>query len=1251
MISGVSHLTRFTPKSQFRSNSMKTRSQFMHTKFIRLVCSITAPVVLSMALASPLAAQQRNAVTGKNQNPPSAKKNVAVMVEMKGESAAAPYAEALKVAQAQADAARNAALARPNTKSSKKLLAQKPQPAQISAAAASQIAATLQRLDQAQRSILPALTGGKIGAKVLFRAQRSYNGIAMAVSRDKIAEIAKLPGVKAVHPLHPKERTAAFSDIDFLGTRSFWSKAPFGVHGENLKVAIMDTGLDYVHTNFGGPGSAGYASVSDKSPVPSTYFPTQKVPGGFDFAGDNYNANEDPGTGHDPDPDPNPFDCNGHGTSVASLAAGYGVTNAGFTYAGSYDATNPAMSELTIAPGHAPQAKLYPLRVFGCEGSTNLVIPAIEWAMDPNGDGNFSDRMDVLNMSLGSDNGSADDPDAIACTNAAAVGIVLSVSAGNDGDTYYIVGGPSVATGILSVAATFNDQNGFISDASVTGNSPNLAGQKFAAIYAATSPHTSATGNVVYARPAVADVPLTNAAQVAGNIVLIDRGVSTFAVKAQHAVAAGAIGIIVANNQGDPIVQGATPPLTIPDVMISTADGNTLKAAANFDPVTGVPVNPTNVTIAPDAVFVSRPPNPPGSAAGPGSPDTVPAYTSRGPRIPDSALKPDIAAPAEVTGTAAHGTGSAARNFNGTSSAAPHVTGAMALIRQLHPTWSVQELNALACNTATHDLSTTVGGTTLIGPGRAGAGRIDLDKASKANMVAFNGTDSGLLGVSFGVVEVPADGSRSLTKSIRVVNKGTADVTYNITYQNVVPASGTSFTLPASVSVPAGNTTSFNVTFAATGSALRHERDASVGATQATGFGTFQRQFLTESAGYAVLTPASGTEPTLRVALYAAPKPTAGMHATNPNVVPDAASGSFTINLSGSSINTGATFPLDIVSLVKPFELQYSNTLVGSPSAPTDPNVLKHVGVTCDWANRTTTERNNFLPVVSFGLEGFGNAVLPDFPASDKEIFIDFDFDAVYDAAVFLSALPHSTTLAHTNVYFPVYVDLAGFYGPPNSGYFWSYPTNAISTSGLPTNRDTNSFNNSAVIIPLDGIVGTGATAFQYQVVTFDRSGNQIDETPVLFFDAANPGLEVTPAATLDPFMLPDLASTSINVDYNGTGFQTNGSLGVLLLHMHNGTGNRSDVVAFRRPTVTGFSPTSGRVGDPITITGSNFGPGTVVTFFDGSPADGGVVAEVTIITSTTLIAKVPAGAVTGPIVVSNAAGSTTAPGNFTVIP
>ena len=942
------------------------------------------------------------------------------------------------------------------------------------------------------------------------------------------------------------------------------------------------------------------------------------------------------------------------------------MTNAGFTYAGSYDALNPTAANLAIAPGMAPAAKLYPLRVFGCDGSTNLVVQAIEWAMDPNGDGNFNDRVDVINMSLGSPEGYADDPDDIAASNAAAIGVLVCSAAGNRGDTFYVHDSPAAASGTLSVAATFSNQNGFVADGVVKVNQPpSIAGQEYKATKSSGSPPVpggSMTGEVVYGIPhdggpavtPASTAPLTNAAQCAGKIVLLDRGGGvSFEQKVKRSIASGAIAVIIANNDNNP--RNDFPPINvglffdspIPQFGISKNDGDAFKAGAAFDAADGhsTSIPAANVTLMDGKSTVALPGNPPGSAAGGGSPDTVPTYTSRGPRLPDSALKPDLAAPAEITGVAESSSGKNVMLFNGTSSATPHVSGLMALLRQLHPTWTVQELNALACGTSTHDLSTTVGGATKIGVGRVGAGRVDMDLASKANMVAFNGTDPNLIGVSFGAVEVPVDGSRTLTKSIKVVNKGSTANTYNISYVDSVAASGASFTLPASITVPAGGSGLFNVTFTATGNALRHERDLSTSTTQATNFGTFSRQYLTEKAGYAVLTPTNPAEPIQRVALYAAPKPSSSMHATTTGVVPEAASGSFTVNLSGASINTGATFPNDIVSYAKAFELQYANPLAGSPNAPTDPNVIKYVGITSDWVNRTQDERDNFLPWCSFAIEGFGNAPVPDFNGSDKEIFIDLDFDNNFDIAIFLNRLANGTS--PTNVYFSTLVDFAGVFGDPGLSYAWE-PTNARSVA--PTSRDTNSFNNSVIVVPIDGLVGTGFTSFQYLVATFDRSGNQVDETPLLFFDAAAQGLNPTPAATIEPFFVNDLPTTSFNVAYNGTGFQTNGSLGLMVVHMHNGTGNKTDVVAFRAPTITGFNPTSAHVGDFITITGSNFGPGTKVTFFKNSAPFSVDATEVNVLTSNTISVRVPAGASSGPIRVSNAAGSSTR-GGFTVLP
>ena len=93
----------------------------------------------------------------------------------------------------------------------------------------------------------------------------------------------------------------------------------------------------------------------------------------------------------------------------------------------------------------APQADLYALRVFGCGGSTDVTVDAIEWAV--------ANHMDVINMSLGSPFGSADDPSAVASTNAVKAGVTVVASAGNEGASQYITGAPAAGTGAISVAA------------------------------------------------------------------------------------------------------------------------------------------------------------------------------------------------------------------------------------------------------------------------------------------------------------------------------------------------------------------------------------------------------------------------------------------------------------------------------------------------------------------------------------------------------------------------------------------------------------------------------------------------------------------------------------------------------------------------------------------------------------------------------------------------------------------------------
>jgi hypothetical protein len=132
--------------------------------------------------------------------------------------------------------------------------------------------------------------------------------------------------------------------------------------------------------------------------------------------------------------------------------------------------------------------------------------------------------------------------------------------------------------------------------------------------------------------------------------------------------------------------------------------------------------------------------------------------------------------------------------------------------------------------------------------------------------------------------------------------------------------------------------------------------------------------------------------------------------------------------------------------------------------------------------------------------------------------------------------------------------------------------TKQFFTNGLSAaTRDTNSFNNSVVTIPVRAAsIGLGAagnpTKFRYRVLTFDRqSQNVVDDTLWLTYDIARPGLDAQ-GGNLDPFFYDDLPTTTIPVVFDAANYDTNGSRGLILAHMHNFTGARTDVITFATP-------------------------------------------------------------------------------------
>ena len=90
----------------------------------------------------------------------------------------------------------------------------------------------------------------------MSQLQFAYNGIKVRVARNEVAALAGLPNVVAVHAVQLVERDNVNS-IPYLNipTEVWDPEDGLGFTGEGIKIAIIDTGIDYTHADFGGPGT------------------------------------------------------------------------------------------------------------------------------------------------------------------------------------------------------------------------------------------------------------------------------------------------------------------------------------------------------------------------------------------------------------------------------------------------------------------------------------------------------------------------------------------------------------------------------------------------------------------------------------------------------------------------------------------------------------------------------------------------------------------------------------------------------------------------------------------------------------------------------------------------------------------------------------------------------------------------------------------------------------------------------------
>src|SRR5688500_13823875 len=253
-----------------------------------------------------------------------------------------------------------------------------------------------------------------------YSYKRVWKGVSVEASREGASMLGKLAGVVAVYPVLVVPRPETQPSAPELATALAMTGADVaqtaGWTGTGIKVAVMDTGIDYHHPDLGGGFGAG-----------------RRVTTGYDFVGDRYDAGGSGGAliAH---PDNDPDDCNGHGTHVAGIIGASG---------------NPATGG---ARGVAPGVTFGAYRVFGCAGSTSadIMLAAMERALN--------DGMQVLNISIGSAFQTWPQyPTAVAADALVDAGVVVVTSIGNSGASgLYSASAPGVGRKVIGTASFEN---------------------------------------------------------------------------------------------------------------------------------------------------------------------------------------------------------------------------------------------------------------------------------------------------------------------------------------------------------------------------------------------------------------------------------------------------------------------------------------------------------------------------------------------------------------------------------------------------------------------------------------------------------------------------------------------------------------------------------------------------------------------------------------------------------------------------
>ena len=628
-------------------------------------------------------------------------------------------------------------------------------------AAAREFDAARSRVLSSQASVIRGLQNR--GGRVMHRFDSILNAVLVEIPDSKAAELARLPGVKAVHPVQTVKATLD-RILPLHKIPEAWNNLPGGPDsaGAGIKVAVIDSGVDVKHPGFqddSRPALEGFPKLGsnneeiDRPLTNSKVVVMRSYENLVDrFAGSRLTA----------------ADSLGHGTGVAFAAVGKRIE-------GPYGPIS----------GVAPAAYLGVYRISATGGLTSsdaAIMAAIEDAV--------KDGMDVINLSFGGSL-TPDDWNDAALNRVADAGVIFVSSIGNQGPGYQSTAWPGNSRWAIGVGASGNDRQ-ISSRALVTaGDLSPIAYIGSNSIGAAR--FTSTVKDSADFQNELGCDPFPSGS-MAGSIALILRGTCTFETKLDNAKAAGAIAGIIYNptvSETNVIMSQANNRL--PAVWLNNVEGLALKSRIRDNPDSVVTVDFTP----------------------PITPERLAAFSAMGPSSGSLQIKPDLvaagdyfvtAAPVSCCGSWGDDSGYALTTgfvaIQGTSFSGPVVAGAAAVLKQSRPGLTVRQYKSLLANGG-RPLRINAEKRDAI-PFEVGGGQLDLARSQRANAAVSPNA------LSFGG---GGKNRSAVSQSLEIANVGGEADTFSLTVEPVGDSVSPALSAE-SISLDAQSSGQVDVTFA-----------------------------------------------------------------------------------------------------------------------------------------------------------------------------------------------------------------------------------------------------------------------------------------------------------------------------------------------------------------------------------------------------------------------------------------------------